>query len=142
MHSSEIHKFATTCFLIVILCVQNYSRVPICPNSRSDSSTESNGPTNSTNNTIGKPVSIISSTSSSICRICQDVDKTENLKTLCQCTGSIAKYHVSCLEKWLSVSKTDRCELCHQSFITKRKPRPFCEVCAFAVIHVYRPVSR
>jgi ribosomal protein L31 len=65
-----------------------------------------------------------------IYRICQDLDKTENLKVLCQCTGSIAKYHVlSCLEKWLSVSKIDICELCHQHFTTKRKSRPFSEVC-------------
>ena len=64
-----------------------------------------------------------------ISRFCQHVDITENLKTLCQCTGSIAKYHVSWMEKWPSVSKIDICELCHQHFATKRKPRPFSEVC-------------
>ena len=100
------------------------------PNSGPGCLTYSQGSSGSGDATGSKLVSIASSSSSTIiCRICQDVDKKENLKTLCQCTGSIAKYHVSCLEKWLSVSNTDICELCHEHFTTKRKPRPFKEVC-------------
>ena len=96
----------------------------------SDCSTESQDSAGSRDATGSKLVSFASSSSSTIiCRTCQDVDKKENLKTLCQRTGSIAKYHVSCLEKWLSVSNTDICELCHKHFTTKRKPRPFKEVC-------------
>ena len=108
---------------------KDYSRIPNTPISGSDCSTESSGTTNSGNPARCTTTSSASSNSSAICRICQDADKTENLRTLCQCTGSIAKYHVSCLEKWLSVSKTDTCELCQQHFATKRKPRPFSEVC-------------
>ena len=110
-----------------IFSCQNYLHIPSSPNSGSDCSTDNDGATCSGNTAH---VSNTSSNSSAICRICQDADKTENLKTLCQCTGSIAKYHVSCLEKWLSISKTDVCELCHQHFTTKRKPRPFSEVCS------------
>ena len=130
--NSNIFKHPCTSIQVsVITFFQNYSRIPTTPNSGSDCSTESNVATTSSTGTPAHctTISSSSSNSSAVCRICQDVEQTENLRTLCQCTGSIAKYHVSCLEKWLSVSNTNTCELCQQHFATRRKPRPFSEVC-------------
>ena len=122
--------FRHSCFLNynILHLFQNYLRLPTTSISCPDCPIDRSGTMDSVDTASSKPVSNTSSNSSTICRICQDADKPENLKTLCQCTGSIAKYHVSCLERWLSVSKSDICELCHEHFMTRRKPRPFSEV--------------
>ncbi|XP_024918027.1 E3 ubiquitin-protein ligase MARCH3-like isoform X2 [Cynoglossus semilaevis] len=53
----------------------------------------------------------------------QQCDVQEELLTPCQCSGSLATVHRSCLEHWLSSSGTTFCELCHQHFIVQKKSR-------------------
>ncbi|XP_060857881.1 E3 ubiquitin-protein ligase MARCHF2-like isoform X1 [Metopolophium dirhodum] len=67
-----------------------------------------------------------------MCRICYDVfyfsfawgrtqlndDKKENTVSPCNCVGSHAHVHVTCLEQWLSVSKSSTCDICSYTFKT------------------------
>ncbi|GAB6024982.1 E3 ubiquitin-protein ligase MARCHF3 [Chamberlinius hualienensis] len=62
-----------------------------------------------------------------ICRICHDGDSKEDLVTPCNCTGSMAMVHRSCLERWLSSSNSDACEICKFKFVIFREPMPFRE---------------
>ncbi|XP_014253488.1 E3 ubiquitin-protein ligase MARCH3-like isoform X2 [Cimex lectularius] len=60
----------------------------------------------------------------SVCRICHEAETPETLISPCECSGTMALVHVSCLERWLSTSNTDYCELCKFNFRTHRGPRP------------------
>jgi len=70
------------------------------------------------------------------CRICHDgeganVNDTpsssssgrEPLIAPCKCTGTVALIHLSCLERWLNSSNTDKCEICHHSYEISRQSR-------------------
>jgi len=59
------------------------------------------------------------------CRICHEGDGMENLVSPCQCSGSMALVHKSCIEKWLSTANNDTCELCRHKYTVARHPRPF-----------------
>ncbi|KAK9532971.1 hypothetical protein VZT92_010328 [Zoarces viviparus] len=62
-----------------------------------------------------------------MCRICHDSGAQEELLSPCDCSGSLAPIHRSCLEHWLSASGTSFCELCHFQFTVQRKSRPLLE---------------
>ncbi|XP_028829829.1 E3 ubiquitin-protein ligase MARCH3-like [Denticeps clupeoides] len=62
-----------------------------------------------------------------ICRICHEGGAQEELLSPCQCAGTLATIHRSCLEHWLSASSTSFCELCHFQFTVQRKARPLLE---------------
>ncbi|CAK6972268.1 E3 ubiquitin-protein ligase MARCHF3-like [Scomber scombrus] len=66
-------------------------------------------------------------TESPMCRICHDSGAQEELLSPCECSGSLATIHRSCLEHWLSASGTSHCELCHYQFTVQRKSRPLLE---------------
>jgi len=59
------------------------------------------------------------------CRICHDTDSIEKLISPCQCSGSMALVHRSCIEKWLSTANHDNCELCCHKYNITKHPRPF-----------------
>lgn len=59
-----------------------------------------------------------------ICRICHDGDKEEALLSPCNCSGSMQLVHKSCLEKWLSTSNSDHCELCMKELPIRKEARP------------------
>ena len=103
---------------------KDHSHLPNATVSTCDCATSPAPEPLASNQTVPSP----SNSCPSVCRICQDNENVEDLTTLCKCTGSIAKYHVSCLERWLSVANADVCELCHERFHTKRKAKPFTEV--------------
>ncbi|XP_053737501.1 E3 ubiquitin-protein ligase MARCHF3-like [Synchiropus splendidus] len=63
----------------------------------------------------------------SMCRICHEGDLHEELLSPCQCLGSLATVHRSCLEHWLSSSGTSLCELCQHQFTVKKRQRPLLE---------------
>ncbi|XP_069694861.1 E3 ubiquitin-protein ligase MARCHF3-like [Periplaneta americana] len=50
------------------------------------------------------------------CRICQESDPVQTLISPCRCKGSVGFVHQKCLETWLQVSSTTRCELCHYEY--------------------------
>ncbi|XP_026195296.1 E3 ubiquitin-protein ligase MARCH3-like isoform X1 [Anabas testudineus] len=62
-----------------------------------------------------------------ICRICHDSGTQEELLSPCECSGTLATIHRSCLEHWLSASGTSICELCHYQFSVQRKSRSLFE---------------
>ncbi|XP_067430579.1 E3 ubiquitin-protein ligase MARCHF3-like isoform X1 [Thunnus thynnus] len=64
---------------------------------------------------------------SPMCRICHDSGAQEELLSPCECSGTLATIHRSCLEHWLSASGTSHCELCHYQFTVQRKSRPLLE---------------
>jgi len=59
------------------------------------------------------------------CRICQDGNSLEPLLNACDCSGSIGLVHAMCLEKWLSQSARESCELCQYEFKTVKKVKNF-----------------
>lgn len=62
-----------------------------------------------------------------MCRICHEGGLQEALVAPCECLGTMATIHRSCLEHWLSASGTSFCELCHFQFSVQRKSRPLLE---------------
>lgn len=62
-----------------------------------------------------------------MCRICHEGGLQEELLSPCECLGSLATIHRSCLEHWLSASGTSFCELCLYQFNVQRKSRPLLE---------------
>ena len=65
-----------------------------------------------------------------VCRICYDVDKTENkLISPCSCTGSCQYVHQECIKKWLTdvieINNTrgkyvfPKCEICNSELYLK-----------------------
>lgn len=52
----------------------------------------------------------------------------EDLASPCDCIGTMQFIHISCLEKWLSTSSADTCEICKFRFSTRRHSRSVMEV--------------
>ena len=48
------------------------------------------------------------------CRICYE---SGNLITVCHCTGSCAGVHLECIQKWITISKRKKCEICNRSYV-------------------------
>ena len=63
------------------------------------------------------------------CRICRDETVRESLVSPCECSGTLGKCHVQCLEEWLSKANKNSCEICGHKYQTTRIPRSFKEVC-------------
>lgn len=68
------------------------------------------------------------STGSLCCRICHDGNSLEQLIHACDCSGSIGLVHPICLEKWLSQSARESCELCQYEFQTTKTVKNFYQV--------------
>ena len=66
-------------------------------------------------------------TSAVKCKIC--IDEGDLIQSPCNCTGSVGLVHVTCLETWLSKSKTRGCELCKHDIDVYLRNRTFLEVC-------------
>lgn len=52
-----------------------------------------------------------------VCRICQTTSASEILISPCNCKGTLAYIHLSCLERWLNQSGRNYCELCSFRFV-------------------------
>lgn len=60
--------------------------------------------------------------STSFCRICLEVGKpNKKLVSPCYCIGSVGQVHVSCLERWLTYSSAQKCEICGFKYILRRR---------------------
>ncbi|KAK0175542.1 hypothetical protein PV327_009285 [Microctonus hyperodae] len=66
-----------------------------------------------------------STISTFICRICHEGNNNEELVDPCECSGTVAFVHVSCLEKWLATSNTRHCDLCNYEFTIEKKNKLF-----------------
>ncbi|XP_077524284.1 E3 ubiquitin-protein ligase MARCHF2-like [Amblyomma americanum] len=73
------------------------------------------------------PGQSLASSSGPICRICHEGDHSGPLTSYCACTGTMGLLHSRCLERWLSISQADSCELCHERFPTSRVRRTLAE---------------
>lgn len=70
----------------------------------------------------------IHAVSSTACRICHTNTINEGLISPCNCKGSLAYVHLSCLERWLNQSSRSYCELClYQYNATSTKRYRLCE---------------
>lgn len=61
------------------------------------------------------------------CRICHEGSQSGELLSPCDCSGTLAMVHQSCLEHWLTASNSSHCELCQHQFCLERLPKPFTE---------------
>ncbi|KAL4613292.1 E3 ubiquitin-protein ligase MARCH3-like [Arapaima gigas] len=61
------------------------------------------------------------------CRICHEGSGVEELLSPCECAGTLAMVHRSCVERWLTASNSSHCELCHFEFALERLPKPLTE---------------
>lgn len=62
------------------------------------------------------------------CRICHEGRASGELLSPCECSGSLAMVHQACLERWLTASNSNHCELCHHQFALEHLPKPLTEV--------------
>ena len=51
-----------------------------------------------------------------VCRICYSNESKETLANWCNCSGTMGLMHKSCLERWLLVSNSKKCEICNYQF--------------------------
>ncbi|GMT17049.1 hypothetical protein PFISCL1PPCAC_8346 [Pristionchus fissidentatus] len=79
-------------------------------------------------------VSPNTSLGAAVCRICHCGETSipymgatggEPLISPCHCKGTMGLYHRSCVEHWLNLSGTTRCEICNFRFELQRRDRPF-----------------
>ncbi|VDL98037.1 unnamed protein product [Schistocephalus solidus] len=57
------------------------------------------------------------------CRICyEEGTDSEPLISPCHCRGTVGLLHKTCLEKWLQLSQTLKCEICGYAYILRPKP--------------------
>lgn len=61
----------------------------------------------------------LSSSNSTICRICHMGEPRQELINPCNCRGTLGYVHRRCLESWLSRSGLKQCELCLYVYKTK-----------------------
>ncbi|XP_047437633.1 E3 ubiquitin-protein ligase MARCHF3 [Mugil cephalus] len=61
------------------------------------------------------------------CRICHEDQTSGELLSPCECSGTLAMVHRTCLEQWLTASNSGHCELCHHQFALERLPKPLTE---------------
>ncbi|XP_015607304.1 E3 ubiquitin-protein ligase MARCH2 isoform X2 [Cephus cinctus] len=52
---------------------------------------------------------------------------SEELVDPCKCSGTLALVHTGCLEKWLSTSNKNRCEICKYPYVLQRTNKSFSE---------------
>ncbi|RVE45559.1 hypothetical protein evm_009756 [Chilo suppressalis] len=64
----------------------------------------------------------LSSIGSNVCRICMTRGR-ERLISPCNCKGSMANVHLTCLERWLNQVGRNHCELCGYNYPAIRTPR-------------------
>lgn len=70
----------------------------------------------------------VHSVTSIVCRICHTNTVNECLISPCNCKGTLAYVHLSCLERWLNESSRNYCELCMYRFeATSTKRYKLCE---------------
>uniref|UniRef100_A0A1I7TTJ0 RING-CH-type domain-containing protein n=1 Tax=Caenorhabditis tropicalis TaxID=1561998 RepID=A0A1I7TTJ0_9PELO len=69
-----------------------------------------------------------------VCRICMCGETSipylgkqagEPLISPCRCSGTMGLFHRSCLEHWLTLTRTTNCEICKFAFKIKKKSRSF-----------------
>lgn len=58
-----------------------------------------------------------------VCRICQTNTVQEPLISPCNCKGTLAHVHLTCLERWLNETSRNYCELCMFRFNAIQTPR-------------------
>ncbi|KAJ8925907.1 hypothetical protein NQ315_009759 [Exocentrus adspersus] len=74
-------------------------------------------------NSLENAAKDVHSVGSITCRICHTNTPNEALISPCDCKGSLAYVHLSCLERWLNQSSRNYCELClyhYNATATKR----------------------
>ncbi|KAK6639143.1 hypothetical protein RUM43_007413 [Polyplax serrata] len=73
------------------------------------------------------PVKDDSNVSLGICRIChcnpETLPELGPLLSVCNCRGTVALVHMTCLERWLAESDSSSCELCRFQFTVERIPK-------------------
>ena len=76
-----------------------------------------------------------------ICRICLSNGLNEELLSPCECRGSVSHIHSKCLIDWISVSKTDNCNICRTQYNCVEMTRTLGSVMGF-LISVYKRLKR
>jgi E3 ubiquitin-protein ligase MARCH2 len=65
-----------------------------------------------------------------MCRICHESDgKKRRLIQPCLCSGTLGDVHKACIERWLTVTRSNRCIICYFAFKTKVVLKPIGQVC-------------
>lgn len=92
----------------VVLCMKNLSQI-------SGNSSEISCQTKVESNV---------SSGRAVCRICYQDDQLESFSVPCQCLGSMANIHLSCMAKWMQFRHLTTCELCQQQIVIRYKTKP------------------
>ncbi|CAF0858498.1 unnamed protein product [Rotaria sordida] len=58
-----------------------------------------------------------------VCRICYSTGDLQSLIAPCECSGTMGILHQNCLERWLEISNTTKCEICQYEYEVIRYPK-------------------
>ncbi|KAL5106760.1 E3 ubiquitin-protein ligase MARCHF1 [Taenia crassiceps] len=84
---------------------------------------------------IGSAISV-SSYGFLFCRICHESNESTNavefnsygrLIAPCLCDGSLKYVHEKCIQQWIEISQSKKCELCHFEYETRKYTKPMKE---------------
>ena len=90
-----------------------------------------NSPTPPATDQCESRMSLTSSASMDVCRICHCEGEPDlPLISPCICSGSLKYVHQHCLQQWIKSADTKSCELCKFEFIMNTKIKPFRKVSA------------
>lgn len=76
---------------------------------------------------LSRTSSEVGASGKGVCRICLEEDVADNLEQPCDCSGSQASAHHSCLQQWITEKGHLRCEICRGEYkgqYTVPPPRP------------------
>jgi hypothetical protein len=77
------------------------------------------------NKSVEKKSNVLSDNSGLSCRICFAGKSKGHLISLCNCKGSVGLVHRHCMQKWLQVKASDKCELCDTKLVIKKVSKDF-----------------
>ena len=91
------------------------------------------------------PSPLVPASSTAICRICLDAEPVDQLISPCECRGSQAFVHISCLQQWIlrtAGAGLTYCELCRHAYHLKCESRMTIRFCPRKYhSHLWQPVT-
>ena len=91
---------------------------------------------NQTNTITYRSIDRSRSDPSEVCRICYSTGDLRSLIAPCDCSGTMGILHQDCLERWLEISNTTKCEICQHEFDVVRYPKSLIYVSLIKVTNV------
>ena len=82
--------------------------------------------------------SVVLDSDEPFCRICHYPGGVggDTLVRPCRCSGTLGDVHRTCLESWLTITRSTTCTICNYRFKTKTSMKPFIKVSQYLPAHL------